>query len=83
MTTALSSKEHSGRVRGLGKGVTPNSYFNKPRCTRKKKERDEEEEVLHARIRELESELQSLKRDSISERDSCSKMYEKTDEEVL
>lgn len=60
LTTALESREHSGRVRGVGGYITPKQYFNLPR---EKKVRITKEELMvrdRQRDEKIEKKTQAL-----------------------
>ncbi|KAL0551727.1 hypothetical protein IC582_010816 [Cucumis melo] len=74
LTQALGTKEHNGRVRGVGGYVTPTTYFH----SIKKTSKDEanilvENEELCRRVSELEAQIRSNLSTSLSAHGSCSR----------
>ncbi|KAL0546424.1 hypothetical protein IC582_016332 [Cucumis melo] len=74
LTQALGTKEHNGRVRGVGGYVTPTTYFH----SIKKTSKDEanilvENEELHRRVSELEAQIRSNLSTPLSAQGSCSR----------
>ncbi|KAL0560147.1 hypothetical protein IC582_000541 [Cucumis melo] len=72
LTQALGTKEHNGRVRGVGGYVTPTTYFHSVKKTSK----DEanilvENEELHRRVSELEAQIRSNLSIPLSAHGSC------------
>lgn len=57
LTMALGTPEHSGRVRGVGAGVTPSCYFNLP-----KNRRDTVKEIVSQLAEIYEAKTQELLR---------------------
>ncbi|KAK3193869.1 hypothetical protein Dsin_025179 [Dipteronia sinensis] len=61
LTQAFGSKEHTGRVRGVGKFVTPTSYFHTPNLradwVRDKKEWEKQKMGYDRRLADLEAKL--------------------------
>ncbi|KAA0045347.1 hypothetical protein E6C27_scaffold316G001260 [Cucumis melo var. makuwa] len=73
-TQALGTKEHNGRVRGVGGYVTPTAYFHSVKKTSK----DEanilvENEELRRRVSELEAQIRSNLSTPLSAHGSCSR----------
>ncbi|KAL0543599.1 hypothetical protein IC582_018699 [Cucumis melo] len=73
LTQALGTKEHNGRVRGVGGYVTPTTYFHSVKKTSK----DEanilvENEELRRRVSELEAQIRSNLSTPLSAHGSCS-----------
>ncbi|TYK07544.1 putative serine/threonine-protein kinase nek2 [Cucumis melo var. makuwa] len=74
LTQALGTKEHNGRVRGVGGYVTPTTYFHSVKKTSK----DEanilvENEELRRRVSELEAQIRSNLSTPLSAHGSCSR----------
>ncbi|KAL0551925.1 hypothetical protein IC582_011018 [Cucumis melo] len=74
LTQALGTKEHNGRVRGVGAYVTLTTYFH----SIKKTSKDEvnilvENEELHRRVSELEAQIRSNLSTPLSAHGSCSR----------
>ncbi|KAA0032239.1 putative serine/threonine-protein kinase nek2 [Cucumis melo var. makuwa] len=74
LTQALGTKEHNGRVRGVGGYVTPTTYFH----SIKKTSKDEanilvENEELCRRVSELKAQIRSNLSTSLSAHGSCSR----------
>ena len=74
LTQTLGTKEHNGRVRGVGGYVTPTTYFHSVKKTSK----DEanilvENEELHMRVSELEAQIRSNLSTPLSAHGSCSR----------
>ncbi|KAA0058329.1 putative serine/threonine-protein kinase nek2 [Cucumis melo var. makuwa] len=74
LTQALGTKEHNGRVRGVGGYVTPTTYFHSVKKTSK----DEanilvENEELRRRVSELEAQIRSNLSTLLSAHGSCSR----------
>ncbi|KAA0050657.1 putative serine/threonine-protein kinase nek2 [Cucumis melo var. makuwa] len=74
LTQALGTKEHNGRVRGVGGYVTPKTYFHSVKKTSK----DEanilvENEELRRRVSELEAQIRSNLSTPLSAHGSCSR----------
>ncbi|KAA0058914.1 putative serine/threonine-protein kinase nek2 [Cucumis melo var. makuwa] len=74
LTQALGTKEHNGRVRGVGGYVTPTTYFHSVKKTSK----DEanilvENEELRRRVSELEAQICSNLSTPLSAHGSCSR----------
>ncbi|KAA0033046.1 uncharacterized protein E6C27_scaffold269G001530 [Cucumis melo var. makuwa] len=74
LTQALGTKEHNGRVRGVGGYVTPTTYFHSVKKTSK----DEanilvENEELRRRVSELEAQIRSNLSTPLSAHRSCSR----------
>ncbi|TYK28649.1 putative serine/threonine-protein kinase nek2 [Cucumis melo var. makuwa] len=72
LTQALGTKEHNGRVRGVGGYVTPTTYFHSVKKTSK----DEvnilvENEELRRRVSELEAQIRSNLSTPLSAHGSC------------
>ncbi|XP_031739205.1 uncharacterized protein LOC116402905 [Cucumis sativus] len=74
LTQALGTKEHHGRVRGVGGYVTPTNYFHSVKKTSKRE--DEiilENKELRRRVSELEAHIHSNLSRPLSGHGSCSK----------
>ncbi|TYK14094.1 transposase [Cucumis melo var. makuwa] len=74
LTQALGTKEHNGRVRGVGGYVTSTTYFHSVKKTSK----DEanilvENEELRRRVSELEAQIRSNLSTPLSAHESCSR----------
>ncbi|CAH1423010.1 unnamed protein product [Lactuca virosa] len=71
LTEALGTQEQRGRVRGMGKFITPQQYFYLPKNV--KYYLDIENERVDKRINKLEDDLEKLKRGvlNVSEAASC------------
>ncbi|KAL4017143.1 hypothetical protein IC575_024818 [Cucumis melo] len=74
LTQALGTKEHNGRVRGVGGYITPTTYFHSVKKTSK----DEanilvENEELRRRVSELEVQIRSNLSTPLSAHGSCSR----------
>ncbi|KAL0546137.1 hypothetical protein IC582_016043 [Cucumis melo] len=74
LTQALGTKEHNGLVRGVGRYVTPTTYFHSV----KKPSKDEanilvENEELRRRVSELEAQIRSNLSTPLSAHGSCSR----------
>ncbi|KAL0540274.1 hypothetical protein IC582_024508 [Cucumis melo] len=74
LTQALGTKEHNGRVRGVGGYITPTTYFHSVKKTSK----DEanilvENEELRRRVSELEAQICSNLSTPLSAHGSCSR----------
>ncbi|KAL0543831.1 hypothetical protein IC582_018936 [Cucumis melo] len=83
LTQALGTKEHNGRVRGVGGYVTPTTYFHSV----KKISKDEanilvENEELRRRVSKLEAQIRSNLSTPLSAHESCSRpiMFEGIEE---
>lgn len=64
LTQALGTEEHRGAVRGMGKYVSPHQYFYLPKTV--KYCMDNEEKKWNRRFEKLESDVETLKRDCVS-----------------
>lgn len=73
---ALAIEEYSGRLRGLGQGVTPTSHWSAKRQKKEEKRRKEEEQ--QQKQREMEASLASLQ----AEVAQLKAMYRPVSEEV-
>lgn len=67
LTQALGGKDHSGIVQGVGKYVTKKNYFHTPtesksKQSNKKKTVYEERDEMAKIIKELEAELEKMKK---------------------
>jgi hypothetical protein len=70
LTQALGTEEQRGRVRGMGKFVTPHQYFFLPKTV--KQYLDNHNKKVNRRLKGLEDEIERLKRGtSVSEGASC------------
>ncbi|CAH1421535.1 unnamed protein product [Lactuca virosa] len=71
LTKALGTQEQRGRVRGMGKFITPQQYFYLPKNV--KYYLEIENERVDKRINKLDDDLEKLKRDvlNVSEAASC------------
>ena len=68
LTLALGTPEYSGRVRGMGKGVTPTTYFHIPRRGSKQHVQElesrlhQEEEKAKEKDRQLQEAMEELRK---------------------
>jgi len=74
LTQALGTKEHNGRVRGVGGYVTPTTYFHSVKKTSKHEANFlVENEELRRRVSELEAQIRSNLSTPLSAHGSCSR----------
>ncbi|KAA0055505.1 putative serine/threonine-protein kinase nek2 [Cucumis melo var. makuwa] len=74
LTQALGTKEHNGRVRGVGGYVTPTTYFHSVKKTSKGEANIlVENEDLRRRVSELEAQIRSNLSTPLSAHGSCSR----------
>ncbi|TYK08390.1 putative serine/threonine-protein kinase nek2 [Cucumis melo var. makuwa] len=75
LTQALGTKEHNGRVRGVGGYVTPTTYFHSVKKTSKVEANIlVENEELRRRVSELEAQIRSNLSTPLSAHGSCSRL---------
>ncbi|KAK4833246.1 hypothetical protein QYF36_001416 [Acer negundo] len=65
LTTALGSKEHDGRVRGMRKFVTPSNYFHTPNP---QAQWNKEKKALESRIAYLEERMKAFLQRSVPDK---------------
>lgn len=98
LSQALGSKDPPGRVRGVGKYVTPKQYFHTPKLSTKRNKSEmvgessraakdsKEKEKMAARIKELEEELIKYKKktaNSENEVENVLKEDEQVDDDIV